>query len=88
MLGYTTRSLVPECIGGGTIATKISLAIGSPIPLRVETLLDGKLKVPLCIVLGCCGGLSAAFNSPLSGIVFAIEEYMDIRQEGMVATLV
>ncbi|CAD7924272.1 unnamed protein product [Amoebophrya sp. A120] len=138
VVGYITRTLFPECIGGGTIATKISLAIGSPIPFRVgicRLILSSlyvasgnplgieaptihlsaavasavysytniehsyfpnskflpplpQLKVPLCMVLGCCGGLSAAFNSPLSGIVFAIEEYVDIRQEGIVTTLV
>lgn len=30
-----SRCLVPECIGGGTIATKICLAVGAPVPLRV-----------------------------------------------------
>ncbi|CAD7934918.1 unnamed protein product, partial [Amoebophrya sp. A25] len=127
VVGWLTRNIVPECLGGGTIATKISLAIGSPIPFRVglaRLLLSSlyvasgnplgieaptihlsaavastlhsisgieavcNFQLPLCMVLGCCGGLSAAFNSPLSGIVFAIEEYMDIRQEGMVTALV
>jgi len=126
-VGYVTREFVPECLGGGTIATKVSLAISSPIPfyvgfcrlifssiyvgmgnplgieaptihlsaavasaLRTARCIPDSLPVglPLAMVLGCCGGLSAAFNSPLSGIVFAIEEYMDIRQEGKVTALV
>ena len=40
------------------------------------------IPLPLAMVLGCCGGLSAAFNSPLAGIVFAIEEYMEKYEAG------
>ena len=106
IVGYITKQFVPECLGGGTIATKISLAISSPIPLRIGicrlllssvyvglgnplgieaptihlsaavasalhnfaiTCVPGMdargrygwdFKLPLVMVLGCCGGLS------------------------------
>lgn len=37
LVSWISQRFVPECIGGGTIATKICLAVGSPVPVRVGT---------------------------------------------------
>lgn len=136
-VAWVSRLVAPECVGGGTLATKICLAVGSPVPLRVgvgrfllsalyvgsgnalgieaptlhvcacvasgvhhvarrvvehfscaENHLFTNEGLPQAVVLGCAAGLSAAFGSPLAGISFAIEEYVDARQTGSVTALV
>lgn len=142
LVSWVSQRLAPECVGGGTIATKICLAVGSPVPLRVgawrfvlsaiyvgagnvlgieaptlhlcaavasalhhlacllserllecfsadvQLLLFTEEGLPQAVVLGCAAGLSAAFGSPMAAISYAVEEYVDVRQTGMVTALV
>jgi len=142
LVNCLTQSILPELAGGGIIATKVCIAVGSPVPFRVgaarfvisalyaatgnamgieaptlhicaavassmhaaachvcermEACLpncpanalfncDG---LPQAVVLGCAAGLSAAFGSPLAAISYAVEEYVDVRQTGVVTALV
>lgn len=53
---------------------------------------DGALfpdvDLPFYIVMAWAAGLSSAFNAPMAGVVYAMEEFMDVRQNGHATALV
>ncbi|CAD7972508.1 unnamed protein product [Amoebophrya sp. A25] len=127
---YFVRTSIPECSGAGTDAARISMAIASPIQLRIafaRIFLSGiyigmgnplGMEAPILhicavcasaslglfmqyfghfmrwedlatwVLVGITSGLAAAFEAPLAGITYAVEEVMMMRKIGLSVCLI
>ena len=91
------RILGPRTIGATFIATPLSLGAGAPLgpegPIVVvasglSVALARLLRLPQKIVrgmipIGAAAGISAIFNTPITGVVFALEEVIGTSQRGI-----
>jgi CIC family chloride channel protein len=91
------RILGPRTIGATLIATPLSLGAGAPLgpegPIVViasglSVALARLLRLPQKIMrgmipIGTAAGISAIFNTPITGVVFALEEIIGTSQRGI-----
>lgn len=89
--------LGPRAVGATFLATPLSLGAGAPLgpegPITVITAgfsaaIARALKLPQKIVrgmipIGVAAGIAAIFNTPITGVVFALEEILGTAERGI-----
>ena len=54
--------------------------------VKLHRSFDG--NTTLYVIIGCTAGMSAAFNVPVGGILFAMEEFLDIHSNPLACAFI